>query len=301
MGNENLQNALHQAGLTIEAFARVINVDPKSVGRWVSGNTIPYPRHRQAIARALDLDEHELWPDQTPVSGDDDDTTAGDGCDVVGSWSYANQHNAPNPADLITASDGPIDLLDSHAGIQPTDQIIDRIQAAAAAGRKIRILTETPTRQLAALIAQPNVEIRVDDLWTEFWFLRAGHQMLFAINFQDDIDVMPAPILKLDGTITGGLFERAQGKFEELWQQATEKPQTLVRTAAQLEQMISQPAALATPSHPAGRQPPKAGSNSGAGAEMPPISAGNEPAISPLAKIGESAAPQPRRWPGRHE
>ena len=70
MGNENLQNALQQAGLTIEAFARVINVDPKSVGRWVSGNTIPYPRHRQAIARALDLDEHELWPDQTPAPGE---------------------------------------------------------------------------------------------------------------------------------------------------------------------------------------------------------------------------------------
>ena len=296
MGNENLQNALQQAGLTIEAFARVINVDPKSVGRWVSGNTIPYPRHRQAIARALDLDEHELWPDQTPAPGDDDDT-AGDGCDVVGSWSYANQHNAPDPAELITETDGPIDLLDSHAGIQPTDQIIDRLATAAAAGRKIRILTETPTSQLTALIAQPNVEIRVDDLWTEFWFLRAGHQMLFAINFQDDIDVLPPPLLKLDGTITGGLFERAQGKFDELWQQATEKPHTLIRTAAQLEQIISQPDAPANHSTPAGRQPAAGSSH-----DTTQIAAGNAPTTSsPPPTTGQPPGTQPRRWPGRHD
>ena len=299
MGNENLQNALQQAGLTIEAFARVINVDPKSVGRWVSGNTIPYPRHRQAIARALDLDEHELWPDQTPAPGDDDDTTAGDGCDVVGSWSYANQHNAPDPAELITATDGPIDLLDSHGGIQPTADLTDRLQAAAIAGRKIRILTETPTSQLAALIGQPNVEIRVDDLWTEFWSLRAGDQMLFAINFQDDIDVLPPPILKLDGTTTGGLFERAQGKFDELWQHATEGPHTLIRTAAQLEQMIVQPGALANPSNADRREQPVANTNHRV--QTAPTPAGNTSPTSPSPTIGQPPSTQPRRWPGRHE
>ena len=299
MGNENLQNALNQAGLTIEAFARVINVDPKSVGRWVSGNTIPYPRHRQAIARALDLDEHELWPDQTPAPDPDD--IEGEGCDVVGSWSYANQHNAPDPAELITETDGPIDLLDSHAGIQLTGATIDRLAAAAAAGRNIRILTEHPTSQHTALITQPNVEIRVDDLWTEFWFLRAGDQMLFAINFQDDIDVMPPPILKLDGTITGGLFQRAQSKFEELWQQATERPHTLLRTAAQLEQIISQPGAPASTSNPDRRQQPEASSNHAT--KTPNTTADHSPETpKSVATPGQPAEPsQPRRWPGRHQ
>ena len=296
MGNENLQNALNQAGLTIEAFAQVINVDPKSVGRWVNGNTIPYPRHRRAIARALDLDEHELWPDQTPAPGLDDQTADG-GCDVVGSWGYADQHTAPNPGDLITETDGPIDLLDSHAGIQLTGETIDRL-ATAAAGRKIRVLTEHPTSQHTALIAQPSVELRVDDLWTEFWFLRAGDQMFFAINFQDDIQVLPPPILKLDGTITGGLFQRAQAKFEELWQQATERPQTLVRTAAQLEQITARLGATATPSSPAGRQP--AVDRNGLTPPRPP--AGDTPATSSPARPGPPAEPpQPRRWPGRHK
>ncbi len=66
MADTNLKNALRRAGLTPEEFAEIVRVDPKTVQRWVAGTTTPYPRHRATIARALDLTEHELWPDHAP-------------------------------------------------------------------------------------------------------------------------------------------------------------------------------------------------------------------------------------------
>lgn len=291
MANENLQNALEQAGLTIEAFAQVIQVDPKSVGRWVNGNTIPYPRHREAIARALDLEQHDLWPDHTPLpeaSRDADD--ADGGCDVIGSWAYADQDTAPDLALFITDSDGPIDILDSYCGIELTAELTDRLAAQAATGRPVRVLTGTPTEQLGVLIGQPQTEIRVDQIWVEFWFIRAGERMLFAINFQDDVTAFPPPLLELTGTTTGGLFDRAQSKFEELWQNAGEDPQTPLTTSAQLEQMLSH--RDAPDGHAADGEPrPKSGSN--AAAATPPSV--NAPASD---QVGEPTAPR-RRWPGR--
>ena len=65
MGNDNLRNALSRAGISGEEFAELIDVDPRTVRRWLTGQP-PYARHRAKIARALDLTEHELWPEVTP-------------------------------------------------------------------------------------------------------------------------------------------------------------------------------------------------------------------------------------------
>jgi len=96
MANENLKTALKDAGLTAEEFAAIIQVDPKTVQRWVAGTATPYPRHRQATARALDTPEQRLWPDTAPSPPDDADHSrqpaagAGDqpatAGDVTGSW-----------------------------------------------------------------------------------------------------------------------------------------------------------------------------------------------------------------------
>lgn len=297
MANENLQNALEQAGLTLEAFAEVIKVDPKSVGRWVNGNTIPYPRHRKAIARALDLDEHELWPGHAPAPEPDTDTNAAYGrCDAVGSFAYADQDTAPDLALLITDSPGPIDILDSYCGIELTPELTDRLAAQAAAGRQIRILTDTPAEQLGMLLGKQQVEVRVDEIWIEFWFIRTGERMLFAINFQDDIAAFPPPVLELTGTVTGGLFDRAQSKFEELWQHAQENPHTLITTQEQLNQLLS---GGSSSDGNAVDEAARPGSDGGAAAGSGPS---GPPSASPsAAQPGEPAAPQQRRWPGRRD
>jgi transcriptional regulator with XRE-family HTH domain len=59
--NETLCQALLQARLTEEDVATRLQVDPKTVRRWLEGR-VPYLRHRWAIAAMLGADETDLWP-----------------------------------------------------------------------------------------------------------------------------------------------------------------------------------------------------------------------------------------------
>ena len=59
--NETLCRALIRARLSEEDLAAELQVDPKTVRRWLEGR-LPYPRHRWALATLLDTDETELWP-----------------------------------------------------------------------------------------------------------------------------------------------------------------------------------------------------------------------------------------------
>lgn len=62
MANERLRSAMLERGVTHAALAEAVEVDPKSVERWVSGRT-PYRRHRYAVAAFLEVDESYLWPE----------------------------------------------------------------------------------------------------------------------------------------------------------------------------------------------------------------------------------------------
>jgi transcriptional regulator with XRE-family HTH domain len=59
--NEPLCRALLRARLTEEDLAAELQVDPKTVRRWLEGR-VPYPRHRWALAFLLGVDEADLWP-----------------------------------------------------------------------------------------------------------------------------------------------------------------------------------------------------------------------------------------------
>ena len=59
--NESLRRALLRARLSEEDVAVRLQVDPKTVRRWIEGR-VPYPRHRWVLAATLGLDEADLWP-----------------------------------------------------------------------------------------------------------------------------------------------------------------------------------------------------------------------------------------------
>lgn len=60
--NETLRRAIFSAGLSEEAVAARLGVDPKTVRRWVDGR-LPYPRLRWRLASLLEADEVDLWPE----------------------------------------------------------------------------------------------------------------------------------------------------------------------------------------------------------------------------------------------
>ena len=59
--NESLRRALLRAGLSEEDVAARLEVDPKTVRRWVEGR-VPHPRHRWVLAGLLGVDEADVWP-----------------------------------------------------------------------------------------------------------------------------------------------------------------------------------------------------------------------------------------------
>lgn len=62
MANERLRDSLLKAGMTAEALAEKLQVNPKTAERWITQDRPPYPRHRHAIATLLGERETYLWP-----------------------------------------------------------------------------------------------------------------------------------------------------------------------------------------------------------------------------------------------
>jgi hypothetical protein len=62
MPNDRLRDALISAGLTPEDVAPRLDVDPKTVERWITTGRAPYPKHRHKLALILHKSEAYLWP-----------------------------------------------------------------------------------------------------------------------------------------------------------------------------------------------------------------------------------------------
>jgi phosphatidylserine/phosphatidylglycerophosphate/cardiolipin synthase-like enzyme len=60
--NEPLRQALIRARLREDDVAVRLDVDPKTVRRWLDGR-VPYPKSRSALADLVGADEADLWPD----------------------------------------------------------------------------------------------------------------------------------------------------------------------------------------------------------------------------------------------
>ena len=59
--NERLRTALLQRAMTPAALAEAVDVDPKTIERWLAGRA-PYRKHRYKVAALLGIDETYLWP-----------------------------------------------------------------------------------------------------------------------------------------------------------------------------------------------------------------------------------------------
>lgn len=63
MANERLRAALLERGITPDQLAVAVEVDAKTIERWITKNRTPYRRHRYAVAAVLKVEESYLWPD----------------------------------------------------------------------------------------------------------------------------------------------------------------------------------------------------------------------------------------------
>src|SRR5260221_7890928 len=52
-----------RAGVTTAELAECVDVDAKTVERWISSGRLPHRQHRWKAARRLGADESYLWPE----------------------------------------------------------------------------------------------------------------------------------------------------------------------------------------------------------------------------------------------
>ena len=208
---------LAEADLTAEEFAEIVQVDPKTVQRWVAGR-VPQRRHRAKVARALDSSPDVLWPDATATEAGElaDDESAPQ--DVIASWGQADDEGAPDVAGFLGDGDGPVELLDGGGQLLRSAGLVEALLVGVRAGTDVRVVTG-PSIEPRRLV-DAGVEVRVADLAGAPSVLRVGERMLVTLVLSPALDE-PRPMLELCRHVDGGLFDRFADYLDSTWEDAS--------------------------------------------------------------------------------
>ncbi len=182
MENEHLRTAITRAGLTLEEFADIVQVDVKTVQRWLAGRT-PYPRNRARVASALDTTEHALWPDAVPAPTDVRSARADD-TRRPATWSRATgtrptpPHRIP-PSSCAQRSSG---SRSSSPTSHPSPGSSRSCAHSAADGCRIASIIEDPDGQVEPLLGIDAIEVRASPAGEDHVLYRADDEMLLALS-----------------------------------------------------------------------------------------------------------------------
>lgn len=247
MTNDRLRASIHAAGLTTEELSGQIQVDPKTIERWVSKGRLPHRANRQEVARVLDRAETFLWPEAHDAA----DAAANAEAEVVRIYPCRGEIPSTTWVPLLEGARESIDVL-AFAGSFLHDAVpgfIERLQQGAQAGVHVRLLLGDPAskavevrgreegigdslaercrltwKYFAPLMGQTNVHIR------------AHGSTLYASIFRFDDDWLinshiislpasQAPVIHLRDSLgrppTHSLVQKYETAFESVWRDAT--------------------------------------------------------------------------------
>jgi transcriptional regulator with XRE-family HTH domain len=241
MPNERLRTAILERGLTPAKLAEALNVDPKSVERWISGRT-PYRRHRYAVAARLGVDEVYLWPDALNA----DQVANASESEIISIY----PHRWTVPSDLwrhmFDSAEAEIGVLVYSGLFLSEDAGIQRIlRKKATAGARVRILLGDPDSEA---VAQRGADEGVDDvqagkirnaivnyrplLEVEGIEFRLHRTVLYNSIYRADDQILvnthiysfpaaQAPVFHLRRVAGGGMVSTYLDSFERVWDDAT--------------------------------------------------------------------------------
>lgn len=246
--NERLRAAIRQQGLDPDRLSVLIQVDVKTVYRWLRGRT-PRPDYRARAAKALERDERELWP-ETAIKVPAEDPQR----EIEGAWPHASDYRAPDWPALMTTAVERIDLLDyTLLDIVSAPGIPDMLADKAAAGCHVRVLIAAPDSiwvasaakqlgldeqdyvsrtelqreieqargHLEALIGKPDIDVRTFYAERTNTILRFDEQMLVSLHLWGT-PTAQAPMLHLRRRADGGLFDQFAHHLDQIAQHASE-------------------------------------------------------------------------------
>ncbi|MEJ3747892.1 XRE family transcriptional regulator [Actinomycetes bacterium KLBMP 9797] len=242
--NHPLARAMRGAGLDTTDVAARLGVDPKTVTRWLGGR-VPYPRHRDVLARITGWNLGDLWPELAYPSG----PTRG-----PNEVSVAYPYRSAAPIDawrrLFTSAVREIDILAYSALFLAEDVATQQLlRDKAQSGVQVRIALGDPdgahvaergaeegigpvmgTRiQNALMLYQPltrdGAEIRIHDTVLYNSIYRADDELLVNPHVYGH-PASYGPVLHLLRTGSDGMAAHYASSFERVWTAARSRTPT---------------------------------------------------------------------------
>jgi transcriptional regulator with XRE-family HTH domain len=239
MPNERLRDALMRNGLTLDQVARAVNVDPKTVERWITKGRTPYPKHRHKIAAMARESESYLWPQAIAPERKAETAAA----EVVRVFPHRNAIPVELWDRLIDDAEITVEIL-VHAALFLVERprFVKDLGGKAENGAKIRLLFGDPDGDSVALrseeeqLGEGTLAARIRNALAYYRPLQRveGVDMRFhnttlynsIFRFDDEMIINThvygfqgahAPSLHLRRLSAGDLFETYSESFESAW------------------------------------------------------------------------------------
>ena len=241
MRNERLATALRSSGVSQVRLASELDVNTKTVERWIAQGRTPHPRHRAAVAELLGCEQGHLWDvDPEHPEGVPDEVVA----------LYAHRADTPKELwlKLLQAAESEIWLLANASLFLPEENpvAIEILRKKAAAGTRVRILLGDPDSPEAdlrgveerlydaipgrirmaiayyrPLLGEPGIDFRQHTTTLYNSIFVFDDQMLINQHIYGAYGYI-APILQLRRTPGHDMFETYERSFERVWETARE-------------------------------------------------------------------------------
>lgn len=239
--NERLRSALLARGLSVRDLAEKIDVDPKTVERWITKGVTPYRRHQYASAALLAVDVTTLWPDDTRTAAGAADLSRAEIVTV-----YPHRHLVPSGLwrEIYSRAERHIDVLVYAGGFLSEDPQFFSVLAERAKSADIRMLLGDPDCPAVAqrgideghsimghkirnalvnyrplMDRCPDIGFRLHDATLYNSIYRADDEMLVNTHVYG-IGAYLAPVLHLRRLPGGGLFDTYARSIDQTWDKA---------------------------------------------------------------------------------
>jgi transcriptional regulator with XRE-family HTH domain len=145
MPNERLRALLLERGETPDKLADAVQVDAKTVERWITKGRTPYRSHRYAVAAFLGVDESYIWPDALGR----DQVAAVSESEILAVYPHRTEVPRDVWGHLFSQAEREIGVLVYSGLFISEDAGVQRIfKDKAKAGVRIRILLGDPESQV---------------------------------------------------------------------------------------------------------------------------------------------------------
>lgn len=242
MANERLRALLLERQVTPAKLAEAVEVDPKTIERWIVAGRVPYRRHRYSVAAFFGVDESYIWPDAL----DRDEVVAASESEIVAVY----PHRWAVPRDtwrhLFEQAEREIGILVYAATFLAEDAELKRLLGdKAKSGVRIRVLLGDPDSPTVvgrsqdegideaiagkvrnaiilfrSLAKTDNVEIRLHGTTLYNSIYRSDDQLLVNTHIYGMM-ANNAPAFHLRKIPGGDMVSTYLESFERVWESAT--------------------------------------------------------------------------------